>query len=450
MIVPEVQVESRLRTLRDVQSDFLGTINKYHEIYGDTYLLSFPFKSLITRDPVIIKHVLHDNFTNYPKDNASPVVKEIFKLTYNNNNIFFTQDFDFWKQNRQVATPSFLPSALANYVPRFVEYTEELIGLYEDAALSGKPLPLKEIMGSLTLKNMLFNLFVDCDLDFKTFHYQMKEALDQIGRRGNSLFGLRWLLPTEDRHKRMESIAYIQGTALDIIKQREASSASYDDLLDRLLTFFKGHFHGEEITKSLIGDMIIYLIAGHDTTASTINALYMYFSLYPEVEGKVLEEISDVIGDKTITYETANKLVYTKMVFQEALRLQTPIPYTGRISLDEDQIAGITIPKNMPIGLYYRAVNRNIKYWDNPEHFDPERFRDQRWGQSEQYAYLPFGGGHRLCIGMNFAYLEAVVTLALLLPKYKLTLMPGRERTTRWGLTSFPAGVEEMIVSHRK
>ncbi len=450
MKIPEVHVESKLKTIRDFQSDFLGTQNKYHEKYGDTFLQIFPFRSIVTRDPVIIKHVLHDNFTNYPKNSSNPVVKEVFKLTYNSNNIFFTPDFEFWKKNRKVATPSFLPSALAAYVPRMVEYTEEVIVIYEDSARSGKPIVIKELMGSLTLKNMLYNLFVDCNLDFKTFHYQMKESLDQINRKGQSLLGLRWLLPTADRRKHKESIAYVHDTSLEIIKQRELSSKTYDDLLNHLLKFFKESFQGDEMTKSLIGDMIIYLIAGHDTTASTINALYMYFSLHPEVEDKILEEISSVIGDKTITFETANQLTYTKMVFQEALRLQTPVPYVSRISIEEDQIAGFTIPANTDIGLHYIATNRNAKYWDNPECFNPERFREHRWGQSEQYAYVPFGGGNRLCIGMNFAYLEAVVTLAVLLPKYKLTLMPGRERKTLYGLTAWPGGVEEMMVSHRK
>jgi cytochrome P450 len=396
-----------------------------------------------------VQHVLHDNFSNYPKTLTSPGTKEIFTLTYNSNNIFFTDDFNFWKKNRQMATPSFLPSMLQQYVPRMVTYTEELIGDFEKSAKSGQPIKIKELMGDLTIKNMLYNLFVDCDLDFVEFHYQMKEALDQIQKRTFSRFGLRWLLPTEDRRKRKESYAYVQNTALNIIHQREKSTNSYDDLLAHLLKFHNENFIGDEVTQSLIGDMIVYLIAGHDTTAATLNVLYMYFSLHPEVEAKVLEEIEGVIGNTTINYDTANKLTYTKMVFQEALRLQTPVPTGLRVSIKEDQIGDFTIPANTLINLSYRNINRNPKYWDNPEAFNPERFREHRWGQIEQYAYVPFGGGPRLCIGMNFAYLEAVVALVMLLPKYKLTLMPGRQRYDRLGTMVWPGGTEEMLVSHR-
>ncbi len=439
----------KLKALKEIKADFLGTINKRHEEHGDTYIATFPMRTIVTRDPVLLKHILHDNFNNYPKATNGPITKEIFKLTNNSNSLFFTNDFDFWKSNRQIATPSFLPSKLREYVPRMVTYTEEVLDLYEQAAASGKPFNVKELLGSLTLKNMLYNLLEDCDLNFHDFHYQMKEALDQIFQKGVSFYGIRWLLPTQDRRKRNESFAYVKQTTLDIINQREQSSKIYDDLLDHIMKFYRENFLGEEINANLVGDIIVYLIAGHDTTASTINALYMYFSLHPHVEEKVLEEIEEIVGGGKINFETANKLVYTKMVFQEALRLQSPLPATNRISIEEDHIAGYTIPAGSLITLNYRGTNRNPAYWDNPEAFEPERFREKRWGQDHQYAYLPFGGGHRLCIGMNFAYLEAVVALAILLPKYRFTLMPGRDRKARFGLTSWPGGAEEMMVHRR-
>ncbi len=325
-----------------------------------------------------------------------------------------------------------------------VTYTEEATEAIDEAIASGTPLNVKELMGSLTLKNMLYNLFEDCDVDFTEFHYEMKEMLHQLNLKGNSLFGIRWLLPTKDRRLRKESYAYVKNNALRIIAEREQSTKTYDDLLSRLIKFYDENFQGEEARKSLEGDFIVYLIAGHDTTASTINALFMYLSLYPEVEKKVLAEMETVLAGKTIDYETANKLTYTKMVFQEALRLQSPLIGFNRVCEKEDQIAGFTIPAGTPMLLGYRAADRNPKYWDNPEAFEPERFREKRWGQDEQYAYLPFGGGPRVCIGMNFAYLEAMVTLAVLLPKYRLTLMSGRERKSLLEATNWPGGAEEM------
>jgi cytochrome P450 len=447
-LAPIIQ-DSKLQILQGMQKDFLGTGVRWHEEYGDNFTFTFPFKCTFTRNPVIIKHILHDNFQNYTKDVAMPFNKEIFKLVNNYNSLFFTPDFDFWKKDRTISTPSFLPSKLATFVPRITTYTEEVIPLFENSIEKGQALNIKELFGALTMKNMLYNLFQDCHVDFVEFHYQMKDALDQMSKKGLSFLGIKWLLPTKDRSIRKESYNYVQKEALKVIEQREKSSKNYDDLLNNLLKLYNESFHGDEIKKSLVGEIIVYLIAGHDTTAATLNAIYMYFSLHPDVEAKVLAEMESVLKGQTISYETANQLIYTKMVFQEALRLQFPINGNFRWSIKEDHIAGLTIPAGSLVSLSYRMANRHPDYWDNPEAFNPERFRTKRWGQDEQYAYLPFGGGPRMCIGMNFAYLEAVIALSVLLPKYRLTLIPGRQRFDKFGTTTWPGGAEEMMVSKR-
>lgn len=446
--IPTLQ-ENIIKAAYKLRQNAAQAFFNWHEEYGDNYIIKFPRVAIVTRSPKFMRHILHDNYLNYPKDDKSATYVEMDRMYYNKNSLFFTSDFDFWKKNRTIATPAFIPSKLAEMTPRFFNCTSDILYMFEDALKEEKPINIKQVLAELTLKNMLYNLFENCSVDFAEFHSQMKESLSQLNNKVSSLTGIKWLLPTKDGRLRKHSAEYVRQTAQDIIRQREGDPRAYDDLFNKLISFYKETFPEEKDHRSLAGEMVVYLIAGHDTTASTLNALFMYFSLYPEIENKVLKEMMTVLNGGTISHENANKLIYTKMTFLEALRLQSPLPGTLRKSNEDDQIDGIKIPANTTIYLNFLATNRHPSYWDNPEAFIPERFDVKRWGQDEQYAYVPFGGGPRMCIGMNFALLEAIVILAVILPKYRLTLMSGRERYLRTETLVWPGGSEEMVVARR-
>jgi len=210
-----------------------------------------------------------------------------------------------------------------------------------------------------------------------------------------------------------------------MIREHQASAEDTGDLLSMLLRA-RDDDTGEGMTDLQLRDEIMtLLLAGHETTAIAMSWTFYLLSRHPWALQRVEEEVAAVLQGRVPTAEDLPNLRYCRMVIEEAMRLYPSVWAIPRQSVDEDVISGYHIPAQSTVLIIPYITHRNRRYWKEPERFDPERFSPDQSAGRPKYAYFPFGGGPRLCLGMHFAIMEAQVALAMVTQRYRLRLVPG-------------------------
>jgi cytochrome P450 len=182
--------------------------------------------------------------------------------------------------------------------------------------------------------------------------------------------------------------------------------------------------------RQLRDEVVTLFIAGHETTALSLSWTLYLLSQHPNVEACLRKELDDVLAGRTPTLADLPKLVYTRMVLDESMRLYPPAWLTERKALTDDEIGGYLIPAGTTLAITQYVTHRHPQFWASPTTFDPERFTPQNSENRSRYAYFPFGGGPRQCIGKNLAILEIQLVLCMVLQRCKMNLAPGWEVKT--------------------
>jgi cytochrome P450 len=190
------------------------------------------------------------------------------------------------------------------------------------------------------------------------------------------------------------------------------------------------------------------LLAGHETTANALSWLLYLLAQRPEVVKALKDEYRATLGGRAPALADLPRLPQTRMVVEEAMRLYPPAWAVGRNALGEDEIGGYRIHQGAYVILAQYVTQRHPAFWDDPDRFDPERFSDERSVGRHRYAYFPFGGGPRLCIGNQFAMMEAQLILATILARHELRLAPGAHVVPEPLITLRPGGALLMTL-HR-
>ena len=183
---------------------------------------------------------------------------------------------------------------------------------------------------------------------------------------------------------------------------------------------------GEGMTNQQVRDEVLtLLLAGHETTANALCWTFLLLAQHPHIEATLQQEYQRVLNGRPPLIEDLPQLPLTRMVIEEAMRLYPPAWAFGRHALQEDEIGGYAVPKGAYVLLFPYVTHRHPAFWERPDEFDPERFSPERAAGRLRFAYFPFGGGPRLCIGNQFALAEAQLILATILSHYQLRLLPG-------------------------
>jgi cytochrome P450 len=179
--------------------------------------------------------------------------------------------------------------------------------------------------------------------------------------------------------------------------------------------------------RQLRDEIITMILAGHETTANLLSWTFYLLSKHPEVERRVREEAARVLGDRDPSLDDVRSLEYTRMVLEEVLRLYPPAWVFERQSTEADTLGRYPIEAGSIVGICPYVLQRHPDHWENPLGFDPERFRPERADKRARYAYLPFGGGPRTCVGNQFAMMEAQLLLAMIVREHRLELVPSHK-----------------------
>jgi len=252
--------------------------------------------------------------------------------------------------------------------------------------------------------------------------------------------------------KRVRSgFAALDAAMRKLIEARgRSTSAPARDLLDRLVAAADSDTGARMTGEEVRDEVIIIFLAGHDTSALAATYVWYLLSQHPEAEEKLHAELASVLGGRTPAFADLERLPYMRMVIEEAMRLYPPAPaLSGRVAREAGELCGHPVPKGMEIAIVPWILHRHRTLWDEPDRFDPERFSPGRSADRPRFAYLPFGGGPRICIGAALAMTEVSLLLATMAQRYRLRLVPGQDIILQHRITLRPRGGIKMVLERR-
>lgn len=398
-------------------------------------LTSPVLKSVVVYKPEYIKHVLQDNNKNYTKSRAYKLLSHLLGQG------LLTSEGDFWRKQRRMAQPAFHRQRLNAMLDTMVACTEETINDLE-AIPANEPTNMANHMMALTLNVVAKAMFGSevPENTVQTVGRELNIANELALERVKGLMPFPLWVPTKRNIELTRACNALYKVVDDIIDNRMKNPGEHDDLL-QMLVEVQDEDTGERMSKKQLRDECLTIfLAGHETTALALSWLWKLLHENPDKKAKLVAEVNEVLGGRTPTLEDLRQLTYTRMCIDEVMRLYPPAWAIGRRTIEEDVIDGHVIEPNTNVIMPVYNIHRSPALWDKPNDFVPERFdKDQAKG-ADKYAYFPFGGGPRLCIGNNFALMEMQIIVAMLLQRYDFELPTGTHIEMDTLLTLRPKG----------
>ncbi|MBX3275516.1 MAG: cytochrome P450 [Sandaracinaceae bacterium] len=406
-------------------SDQLGLLTKLKAQYGDVVQMS------VVGSPWVLVSHPHDIETALVK-NAKIMGRDqyitILQRTLGHG--LLTSDGELWRRQRKLMSVAFTPKKIHGYAETMVRVGADALAPWRD----GMEINVHAEMSRLTMEvvaEVLFGTGVT-KADVETVSHAMEVINDYYANSPEAVVMLPEWVPTP-RHLRMRrAVESIDAVLFRIIAARRASGEVKADLLGTLLAAQDDEGAGMT-DRQLRDEAVTLFLAGHETTALALAHTLYLLSKYPDVARRVRAELAETVGDRRPGADDVKRLVYTGWVLKESMRLYPPAWTTGREATEDLELGGYHIPKGAQLLFSQWVVHRDPRWFPNPEAFDPERWRDE--ASLPRYAYFPFGGGPRTCIGNHFAMMEATLLLALVVQRYRVDLLPGERLMLRPSVT---------------
>jgi cytochrome P450 len=381
--------------------------------YGDVAgIRILNFGTIFINHPDTIEQVLVTNARKYSKGRVLRANRHVF------GEGLLTSEGEFWLRQRRLAQPAFHRARIASYAATMVEYTQRMLEGWRD----GEEFDAHQEMMRLTLQIVGKTLFdADVEGDAQDVGKSLEMLLEIGANFRRTIFVPHWIpTPTNLRMKR--EVAQIEKILYRIIGERRASGRDAGDLLSMLLA--AQDEDGSRMTdKQLRDETITLFLAGHETTASTLSWAWWLLAQNPAVEAKLHAELDAVLGGRAPSLDDLPNLSYTGHVITEVLRLYPAAWGLARLVVEEHEVAGYPVTKGMGVAMAQWVVHRDPRWYDAPEEFQPERWQGDLVKRLPRFAYFPFGGGPRQCIGNMFALMEAALVLATIAQKFRLRLV---------------------------
>jgi len=363
----------------------------------------------------------------------------------------FISDGETWRKRRRVVAPIVHVSRLAKFAPIMVEAAEEVQGRWTKS--EGATVDVLVESATLTAEVICRTLFgrklgrdyAHQIVDGFSEYQRVIGSIDLI-----SLLGLPDWIPRWYSRAVHKSVKSIQGVLTQVIESTRAQAGADDSSVISQLLNARDEETGEPLDpEALRNETAVLFMAGHETTANSLTWVWYLLSQVPAVEAKLHAELDSVLGGRSPTLADVPKLVYTRAIFDEALRLYPPVPILPREAVREEFYKNVRIPKGSLIFVVPWLLHRHKKLWDKPDAFIPERFLPENSGSISKFAYIPFSIGPRICAGMSFGLTEAILCLATLAQEFTLRLQPGYVVNPICRLTLRPEGGMPMTIHAR-
>jgi cytochrome P450 len=408
--------------------------------YGDVSGMRIgKFRSLFINHPDLIEDVLVNNSRKYHKGRILQANKHLF------GEGLLTSEGDFWLRQRRLAQPAFHRARVSAYAATMAEYTEQLIATWRN----GEERDIHEEMMRLALRIVGKTLFdADVTRDAKEVGETLDILLHIAANFGRTILVPLWV-PTPRNIRAKLGIKRLEKVIYRIIADRRANGRDKGDLLSILL-----QAQDEDGThmndRQLRDETITLFLAGHETTANTLSWTWWLLAQNPAVEKKFHQELDGVLGGRAPTVDDLPKLTYLSHVLTESLRLYPTAWGMARLAAEEHEIAGYPVRPGYGVAFAQWVIHRDARWFDAPLEFRPERWENGLAKQLPRFAYFPFGGGPRQCIGNTFALMEASVVLATIGQKFRFALAPGHQVTPLASITLRPKNGIQITLEARK
>ncbi len=419
------KMEARVRTLGDIAKVRVG-----------------PVRIVLLNHPDYIEELLVKNHKCYIKDRGYDGLRRIL-----GKGLLVSEGEFHWKQ-RKMMTPALHHQRIRAYADDMARFGVEQAETWHD----GQHVDLYHEMMAITLKiagKCLFNTDVEGAVQDVAsamevlMEYNERYMIKPIGDFFDAL-------PLESSRKSRASLETLERTIYQVIEEAQQRNDASGSLLEMLLDAKANDAEGQMTLEQVRDEALTLFLAGHETTALALTWTLYLLSIHPEAAARLHEELDRVLeGGRLPTAEDYPKLPYTKWVVSEGMRLYPPAFSFGRECIAENRVGPYVIRKGDNVAMAPYFVHRDPRWWDEPSVFRPERWAPEASGDRPRFAYFPFGGGRRVCIGEGFAWMEAVLVLAVLWQRYTMTVDDGYEPLLHPAITLRPRNGMPMTLHAR-
>jgi cytochrome P450 len=420
--VPAVPRFRSFQDSRAMARNPVQVLTKYTELHGDTFRFYFGGvkEAIVTTNPVVIQHVLKTNSENYHK---SEIQKE--RMGHFLGKGLLTTEGEAWRTQRRLIQTGFERKQLEVLSSIMQDSLTESLRDFDRQAQIG-PVDIYPLMMKITFAMVGRSLFgarlKEEDIDLISL--AISTVQEFMVRQTIQPYLNPWFAVSGELRKHWDLRSRAFGV-LDEYLQRRRKEAPGHDLLQILMDarYSDGQGMSDEL---ILSESMQLLVAGHETSSNALSWLLYLLSSRPDCVDRVRQEFDSVLGEKPLTFSDVPKFEFTTQVILEALRLYPPFWMVDRMALADDRAGDLAIPRGSTVVVFIYGVHHSPRHWENPESFDPERFSKAKEKLHTPFAHLPFGAGPRGCIGGNYAMLQILMILSVLLRKYDFRLVPGQ------------------------
>jgi cytochrome P450 len=400
--------------LRALVRDPLNFFTELTHQFGDIVCYRpAPDTAYLINHPNYVRHVLVDNHRNYNKDTYS---NRVFKNVVGDGLV--TSEGETWRWQRHLMQPSFQHTRLKMLDTMIVTIAQTMLERWQQKYESNQVIDIAREMASLTLNVTTQALFgVDLGEEVNVIGEWVNQAASHFEK--------------PSRPQVQESARAIRGIVERIVQERQQNFVDKGDLLSSMMLARQegaapGAISQPRMDDSQLADQVMtLLIAGYETTANALTWTWYLLSQNLWAFDRLRQEVRQVLGDHLPGNGDLQQLPYIRMVLDESLRLYPPAWILGRRAIGADEIGGYSVAPDTVIAICIYTLHRHPQFWEQAEVFNPQRFSANAKTRQQKYAYIPFGGGPRQCIGNNFGLLEASLIMACVAQRFELHLAPG-------------------------
>jgi cytochrome P450 len=379
----------------------------------------FNERFLLFSNPALVNEVLVTKQHSFRKGKALEGAR-----VFLGNSLLVSEGEEHTRQRRLIQ-PAFHRGRIAGYAQIMAEKARE----WTAARHAGEEIDLAVEMNRLTLAVVAATLFgSEVDAEAHDIAESLTVVIENFNRMLLPLWKYLRRLPTTENRRLHEAHKRLDATIYRLISQRRKEGADHGDLLSMLLAAEDAENPQKRLTDIEVRDQAMTLfLAGHETTANALAWTWHLLSKHEVVRAKMKAEIDAALGpDRIPGLEDTARLPYTTAVFSESMRLYPPVWVVGRRALEDVTIGDYEVPRHTIVITSQYIIHRDERYWPNPTEFQPERWLDETARESRpKFAYFPFGGGARICIGDAFAWTEGVLILAVMARRWRFETAPG-------------------------
>ncbi len=402
--------------------------------------------TILVCDPELIGQMLVEKAENFERDN---VTRRAFAPTIGRNSLFLAEGAE-WRWQRRAVAPIFRYEVLMSFVPVFTAMAERQAAQWRSSRRG------EAVDAAAAMTRTTFDIIVEtmlggsASLDADRYSRAIKESFETIPWHIiYAQLSLPEWMPFPHRSRARRARDFLHREISRTVEARRGTNATPPDLLDLLLKARDPESGRTMTDEEVMKNLITFITAGHETTSVALTWTLWLLAKDQDAQQRVFDEATAVVGHGTIGPQEIDRLNFCRQVIQELMRLFPPVPAISRFAKTAMTLGDMQIAAGARVHIPIYALHRNTRLWQNPNAFDPDRFAPELAKTYSRYAFMPFGGGLRICIGASFAMIEATTILATLIRAFRFHPVPGHKPKPVARVTLRPQGGMPLLIAPR-